>query len=583
METPLARALTEKEEIQGHSGDEPQPPHKTMWATYKVDKQVVASSMTHGLRFVDNGRFLTGRVRIGSGFVTFTGWNPFALALSGVDPITARFLDWLLTTWLDDAFARRVRSRMNRPQRHRLLHGYPPRTMLREPRTNAPDAFLPAEHPGGTNGRGLIVGVLPHPFCNPAVEGCGFCTFPHEAFTNRKAQQLAEGVVREIAWSAARAGGERRRVEAIYFGGGTANLTPADAFRAIGAALADAFDTTDAEISLEGVPSYFLKRKPLLMDVLAETLPAARRRISMGIQTFDPAMRARMGRTGFGDEATFAEVVRAAHDRGFGTSGDLLINLPGQTLDRMHDDLERAAALGLDQVCLYHLVMFEGLNMPWSADANLLIQLPNNPSAAAHWIELRRHLIDLGYDQVTLTNFERREARDSSRSYRYEVAAKRPETVDMLGFGPAGISFVADADFTQGWKAQAPTASRRYLERTSSDWLSQDLAPWERRVHLTGDDLPIAYLVRKVALLSIDRAAYRERFGVDVLQPFRREFEALADAGLVEIDDSAVRLTPSGMFYSDTVASLFWWRHERRRRYGRIRQSARRSNPGSMG
>ena len=46
--------------------------------------------------------------------------------------------------------------------------------------------------------RGLLVGVLPHPFCNPAVAGCGFCTFPHEAFTSRKAAVVIDHVVREI-------------------------------------------------------------------------------------------------------------------------------------------------------------------------------------------------------------------------------------------------------------------------------------------------------------------------------------------------------------------------------------------------
>ncbi len=40
------------------------------------------------------------------------------------------------------------------------------------------DLILPDFNPD----RGLLVGVLPHSFCNPAVAGCGFCTFPHETF-----------------------------------------------------------------------------------------------------------------------------------------------------------------------------------------------------------------------------------------------------------------------------------------------------------------------------------------------------------------------------------------------------------------
>ena len=40
-----------------------------------------------------------------------------------------------------------------------------------------------------------------------------------------------------------------------------------------------------------------------------------------------------MGRLGFGDAETFREVVRLGHARGFTVSGDLLFNLPAQTLD----------------------------------------------------------------------------------------------------------------------------------------------------------------------------------------------------------------------------------------------------------
>src|ERR1019366_8324745 len=79
----------------------------------------------------------------------------------------------------DSAERIELRRRMQRPQRHRLLHGYPLAAAL--PRISGDqhrDTILPDFDPR----RGLLVGVLPHPFCNPKVAGCGFSTFPHEAF-----------------------------------------------------------------------------------------------------------------------------------------------------------------------------------------------------------------------------------------------------------------------------------------------------------------------------------------------------------------------------------------------------------------
>src|SRR5580698_2235210 len=71
-----------------------------------------------------------------------------------------------------------LQDRMRKPQRHRLLHGYPLAAAMR-PR----DAQAPADDDfPWRSARGLLVGVLPHPYCNPTVTGCGFCTFPHEAY-----------------------------------------------------------------------------------------------------------------------------------------------------------------------------------------------------------------------------------------------------------------------------------------------------------------------------------------------------------------------------------------------------------------
>ena len=165
-----------------------------------------------------------------------------------------------------------LRRRMQRPQRHRLLHGYPlAAAMPRIAEDRRRDAILPEFDPR----RGLLVGVLPHPFCNPAVTGCGFCTFPHEAFTSRKAAEVIDRVVREIERTIqVRPGLAGRPIAGLYFGGGTANLSPPESFPTALPHLAGAFDVSAAEVTLEGVPAAFLNRRPLLVDILREELPA---------------------------------------------------------------------------------------------------------------------------------------------------------------------------------------------------------------------------------------------------------------------------------------------------------------------
>ncbi len=461
----------------------------------------------------------------------------------------------------DEAAQFYLRGRMALPQRHRLLHGYPLAAATPRRHENHPAEVV---HDLGVS-RGLLVGVLPHPFCNPAVTGCGFCIFPHEAYYADRAAEVVEHVVREIDGRLARQPGlARRRVAGLYFGGGTANLTPAEPFRQLCRALAAGFDLSDAEVTLEGVPAYFVKRKPLLLDILRQEIPARHIRISMGAQTFDEGRLRQMGRLAFGTADTFAEVVNTAHARGCTASADLLFNLPGQTRDEMHRDVEQAMSLHLDHLGLYHLVMFRGLGTAWSRDPALLAGLPTNEQAAENWLALRRQLLEGGFVQTTLTNFERAPFRGDDRRFIYEEFTFQPDRYDMAGFGPGAISFAAGPCFTDGLKTLNPDAAAAYVAAVRSG-----SSPADRLFEYDPTDLRIFYLTRRLAALEMDRRAYARLLDADPLADFAGEFDALRDEGLVEITNDAIRPTPLGMFYADSVAALLAWRRTEARRNGR--------------
>jgi coproporphyrinogen III oxidase-like Fe-S oxidoreductase len=471
-----------------------------------------------------------------------------------------------------------LRERMQKPQRHRLLHGYPLAAAMRR-RDPARRAVDVAHDP--RTGRGLLVGVLPHPFCNPAVTGCGFCTFPHEAYHADDAAAVVEHVVREIEQRIRRQTAlHGRQVRGLYFGGGTANLTPADSFRRLCRRLATTFDLSQAEVTLEGVPAYFIKRRPLLVDVLREEIPARHFRISMGIQTFDDTQLRRMGRLAFGNAATFQQVVEEGHARGFTVSADLLFNLPGETLEQMREDLARADDVGLDHLGLYHLVLFRGLGTPWSRDPEKLASLPDNDLAADHWLALRDDLLSRGFLQTSLTNFERAKFAGDDRRYVYEESSFQPDCFDMLGFGPSAISFACDRDYRGALKVLNPDGSADYRAAVVTGG-----PVWDRNFAYQPRDLRVFHLTRGLAALAIDRLRYRRLFGSDPVEDFSREWAALDAAQLVEIEPASVRPTPRGMFYADSIAALLAWRQVRALRAQELSADARGSwnNDNSRG
>lgn len=465
----------------------------------------------------------------------------------------------------DSSTERFLIERMQKPQRHRLLHGFPlaaamptlsPEALRVQSRSRFQHSFRPS--------RKLLVGVLPHSFCNPSVPGCGFCTFPHEVFNRSKATEVTQAVCQEIRNRLEIAPQlQHRTVTALYFGGATANLTPSAAFENLCRTLAEHFSLTTAEVTLEGVPRNFTDPRTSLLDILMSCLPARRFRLSMGIQTFDRQWLKMMGRQSFGDQQTVEEVIAQAHSAGMTVSGDLLFNLPGQSLSAMLDDLRTAVELKLDQICLYHLVMFRGLRTEWSKDASLLAELPTNSESLTHWLELQAFLRSQGYEQKTLTNFEHVSARCNQSQFDYEPFSFRPQEFDMLGFGPSGVSLSINSP-RPGSTSTGTTYSGRVAFKTmnpehSDDYLrsiSQGGHTGNRYYEFSADDLKILYMTRWLAAISLSGDIYRDCFAGDIQSDLHHELRALTAHGLIEASGTHLRPTNRGMFYADSIAAL---------------------------
>ncbi|WP_437723950.1 radical SAM protein [Sorangium sp. So ce861] len=478
-----------------------------------------------------------------------------------------------MTSWRGE-----LARRMSGPQRHRLLQGYPmlplmrpaverSRGVLRGTLRRADGALRALglarapedgeEMPGASEPawvqldptRPILVGVLPHAQCNPRVEGCGFCTFPHDPYDKGLLRRTARAVAEQIdSFFQEHPELARRRVDAVYFGGATANLTPRAELAAIGEALVRNLDLRGAEVTLEGVPALFrsLLRGPF--EVLLD-MPARHRRISMGVQTFDEAMLTRMGRRGFGGRRDVERVVEKAHRSGLTVSGDFLINLPSQPLARMLADAGEAQALGFDQICVYHLVLAAGQGTPWAEDRAIRAELPSVEQACDSWLAVREALLQRGYVQATLTNFERADVHATDRRFVYEEHSFTPARYDAIGFGPLSISSFTDLSRRRAVKL----ARAKSLE--AGLWGEHDLF-----FAYDEEDLRLLFLTRTLCRLRVPRAAYRDLFGADVVEHFGEAIEAVEAAGLATLDAEALRLTPRGMFYADSVAGLLAWR-----------------------
>ncbi len=236
------------------------------------------------------------------------------------------------------------------------------------------------------------------PFCHAK---CHYCDFNSYAGMLGLREAYVDALVDEIALAgrrAALADGARRRCRTIFFGGGTPSLLTAEQVAAILNAARDAFELdADAEITLEANPG------TLEYDHLDRLRATGVNRLSMGAQSFDPALLKWMGRIHSPEEIEIA--FRAARSAGFDNVNlDFIFALPGQSLATWQDTLERAIALGPEHLSLYSLIVEEGTPLfTWVKQGK--VHEADEDVAADMYEFAEARLATAGYRQYEISNW----------------------------------------------------------------------------------------------------------------------------------------------------------------------------------
>ena len=147
------------------------------------------------------------------------------------------------------------------------------------------------------------------------------------------------------------------RPSTIYFGGGTPAMLGIDGLERLARAIAAAgvVPAPNCEWTVEFNPSPSLFSPELLERLLAVGV----NRASIGVQSLDDSVLARVGRIHSAAEAEKAVAIAKA--AGFGSVGiDLIAGLPGDDDAKWRATLDRAIALGVQHISVYALTVEEG-------------------------------------------------------------------------------------------------------------------------------------------------------------------------------------------------------------------------------
>jgi oxygen-independent coproporphyrinogen-3 oxidase len=368
------------------------------------------------------------------------------------------------------------------------------------------------------------LGVYVHfPFCSVR---CTYCDFPTVAGRDDRIEAYLDALIEELGSFQADASGA---VDTIFFGGGTpSRLSEAQAARVLDA-IRLRFDVSDtAEVTLEGNPE----------SLTAERLAGFRRsgitRISIGVQSFDDAVLARVGRAHDGRTAKAA--VEAARAAGFpDVSLDLIAGLPGERLDLWPETLREAVSLAPDHVSVYLLESDKDTPLGRSIRGGRTA-VAGDDAMAEVYDDTVAALADAGFPLYEISNFAR-DHRRSRHNHKYWTDAP------YAGFGLGAHGYVRGAR-----RANRPDLDG-YIADVSS---GIDPASW-REPYDRDRRLEEALFLGLRVVEGIDLAQLGARYDADLVTRHAAAWERGTAAGLIAWDGTRVRLTPSGRVRSNEL------------------------------
>jgi oxygen-independent coproporphyrinogen-3 oxidase len=377
------------------------------------------------------------------------------------------------------------------------------------------------EQAKGENGGplGLYVHV---PFC---ASTCDFCAFYQTAPTAGAVEMFLTTIEREaalVAWT--------RPVSTVFWGGGTPGLLAPDDLRRLGAAVRARFGGAEpSEWTVEVAPASVTDARLAALREIGVT------RVSMGVQSFQPALL-----DGLGRQHTVQQVYRAyerVRRAGFASVNlDLMFALPGQTAAEWAADVREALALTPDHLSTYCLT-FEEDTALWVKLSQGRVKLDPEHEARlyeATWAQLAA----AGYAQYEVSNFAR-----PGHACRHNVNTWRMHR--WVGLGPSAASQ------HDGWRG-ANIA---------------DLNEWTQRVNrgerVTEDRVAVTpALLAEDALIfglrmneGVDVAAWRQRCPEAPWTSVDALLDRLAEDGLAWREGTRVRLTDRGRLLADGVGA----------------------------
>ena len=370
------------------------------------------------------------------------------------------------------------------------------------------------------------------PFC---AKKCAYCAFYSEAASGQLVHRYVEALLREMQCVAS-----DLNPKTIFFGGGTPSLLSLGQWERILQTVRRLGWHGAAEWTVECNPATVsLDKAKLLRD-------GGVNRISMGAQSFDPALLDRLGRV-HSRQMIFKsfDILRSA---GFDNLNvDLMFAIPGQTLASWRQTLAEAKALGSEHLSCYEVIYEEDTPLFEQLRAGA-VQVDED-LACAMYDELLLTAADAGFQQYEVANFARHRAATPAevpdRACRHNINYWRGGS--FYGLGPSAAGYVGGVR-TRNWSntityCEELERGRRAIES------AEELPPLARAGEIA------AFGLRMNSGWPLEQ--FQRRTGFDLRQEWKPEIDRMMALGYGELNQQRFNLTSKGLRFADWAGAEF--------------------------
>lgn len=316
----------------------------------------------------------------------------------------------------------------------------------------------------------------------------------------------------------------RNKIQHIYIEGGTPTLMTDKQFEALLAFIEEHFvpllDKPKDQIEYTCQASPYISEKKL--EIMKKYGVDS---ISLGVQTLNNKILKNINRFQTGEDV-LKILPRLISD--FKVTVDLIAGLPGSTPDTVKYDLETLIKLKPQHFCMFNVTVYDHSDLGKSG-------YYLNYQKWGEFYDLGyKILMDSGYKQVT---FDEYALDDQSKPAYLEDYIH--DTL-LWGTGTSAFCYTGDYWYTNVEDFEA-----------YKNFIDQGKIPMETIYKISPEQKMIKYIIYELRSNKLDKKRYQQKFGQPVENIIKLELDALELLGLIEQDDTEIRLTYEGKKYFD--------------------------------